>query len=135
MYGVPSDLPLADFVGHTCTQIALGCFQIQFHFGNASSISVESRWQLQSAAGDIIDAACAHRDRECYRVHRLLGVAITRFEIRPPHSFTLFFETGDALAVFDDSNESESFSVSMNTTDLHIRGMEQHTHTDRTRFV
>jgi hypothetical protein len=111
MYGVPSDLPLARFVGHECNQVALGQFQIQFHFVDAGSVYVESGWELRSANGDLIDAACEHTQRDCYRIHKIIGVPVVSFAIDPPVSFTLFFASGHALIVFDDSDQYESFSV------------------------
>ncbi len=111
MHGVPPDLPLATFVGHECNQIALGQYQVQFCFAGAGSIYAESRWELRGPTGEIIDAMCEHRKRDCYRVHRIIDVPVSRFAIDAPLSFTLFFASGDTLTIFDDSDRCESFSV------------------------
>jgi hypothetical protein len=111
MYGVPPDLPLGRFVGRDLNQIALGRFQIQFHFAVAGSIFAESYWELHGPAGDIVDAACEHAKRDCYRIHEVIGVPVLGFTIDAPISFTLVFESGHALTVFDDSDRYESFSV------------------------
>jgi hypothetical protein len=111
MHGVSSDLPLDRFVGRHLNQIALGQFQLQFHFAGAGSIHAESRWELRSPSGDIVDAACDHSQRECYRIHQVVDMAVLRFSIEPPTSFTLFFESGHALTIFDDSDQYESFSM------------------------
>lgn len=111
MHGVPPDLPLDRFVGRECNQIGLGRFQIQFQFSGTGSLHVESRWELRCPMGEIIDGAREHVERECYRIHRVIDVPIVRFVIDSPRSFTLFFKTGEALTVFDDSDQYESFSV------------------------
>ena len=111
MYGVPSDLPLSGFVGAECNQIALGQFQIQFHFAGTGSILAESGWELRNSVGEVIDRSCAHGDRECYRVHGIIDVQVARYVIDPPRSFTLYFQTGHALTIFDDSEHYECFSL------------------------
>jgi hypothetical protein len=111
MYGVPPDLALGRFIGRDLNQIALGRFQSQFDFAGAGSIFSESYWELRGPDGDIVDAACEHAERDCYRVHDIIDVPVLRFTIDAPISFTLVFESGHALTVFDDSNQYESFSV------------------------
>ena len=113
MHGVPSDLPLAPFIGRECNQIALGRFQIQFHFSGTGSIYAESRWELRGPTGDLIDSACEHVERETYRIHLIIDVPVVRFAIDPPLCFTLFFESGHALTIFDDSDRYESFSLGL----------------------
>ena len=111
MYGVPSDLPLGRLVGRNLDQIALGRFQIQFHFAGASSIFVHSSWELRGPTGELIDSSCEHAERDCFRVHQVIGVPVLRFSIDAPRSFTLFFESGHALTIFDDLDRYESFSM------------------------
>jgi hypothetical protein len=113
MYGVPADLPLARFVGCDLNPIVLGTFQIQFHFIPVGSISVEGRWELRDAAGALVDEAKDPATRDCYRIHCVLDVPVTRYEIDPPRSFTLHLESGHRLTVFDDTPQYESFSVNI----------------------
>ena len=113
MRGVPPDLPLDPFIGRECNQVALGRFQIQFHFSGTGSISVESRWELRDLTGNLIDRAQEHAERAPYRIHEILDVPVVRFAIDPPLSLTLFFESGHALTIFDDSDQYESFSVNL----------------------
>ena len=115
MHGVPSDLPLASFVGCECNQIALGRYQVQFHFSGTGSIYAESRWELRDATGDLVDAYCEHSVRDTYRVHKIIDVPVVRFAVDPPDSFTLYFESGHSLTVFDDSDQFESFSINLDT--------------------
>jgi hypothetical protein len=60
-----------------------------------------------------VDRAEEHETRESYRIHRLIDAAVARFSIDAPRSFTLFFDNGLALTVFDDSEQYESFSINV----------------------
>jgi hypothetical protein len=111
MYGVPADLPLDRFVGSELGQIAIGILQVQFRFEGSLSIHSEAHWELHGPTGEIVDTARNHAERDCYRIHEILGASVTRFSINAPTSFTLFFNSGHALTVFDDSDHYESFSV------------------------
>lgn len=82
MYGVPDDLPIQPFVGQDLNQICLGRFQIQLHFSGAGSISVEGRWEIRDAAGNLLDSAEPHESRESYRIHRLIDVPVARLARR-----------------------------------------------------
>jgi hypothetical protein len=111
MYGVPSDLPLKAFVGGELNQIALGRFQTQLHCSGTGSIYVEGRWELRGADGSLVDGWIEHEKRDAYRLHTIIDVPIVGFEIDPPRSFTILFESGHRLTVFDESPQYEAFSI------------------------
>ena len=111
MYGVPKDLQLERLVGQEFNFIGLGRFQIQFHVSSVVAIHVEGRWELRDTSGALVDSEQEHPDREAYRVHRIIDVPIVRFTIDAPRSFTLFFESGHSLTIYDESEQYESFSV------------------------
>lgn len=111
MYGVPADLPLQPFVGLEFNQVALGRYQTQFHCAGAGSIFVEGRWELRTAAGEIVDAKVDHHKRDVYRLHTIIDVSVAAFEIDPPRSFTIVFQNGHRLSVFDDDPQHEAFSI------------------------
>lgn len=111
MHGVPDTLPLEPFVGLEFNQIALGRYQTQFHCAGAGSIHVEGRWELRKSDGTLVDASTEHEQRDASRLHTLLDVPIRGFEVDPPRSFTLVFENGHRLSVFDDDPQHEAFSI------------------------
>ncbi|MGB2713657.1 MAG: hypothetical protein WBC51_05725 [Vicinamibacterales bacterium] len=111
MYGVPPNLPLQAFVGQEINQVCLGQFQTQLHSSGIGSISIEGHWELRDEAGVIVDAEKPHAERERYRIHQIIDVPITAFSIDAPRSFTLRFENGLELTVFDSLQRYESFSV------------------------
>jgi hypothetical protein len=114
MYGVPHNLPMNAFVGNEFNQICLGRFQIQFHASGVGSISVEGRWELRDGTGAMVDAQEEHSNRQNFRLHHIIDVPIVRYSLDPPRSFSLFFENGWALTIFDDTPQYESFSVHLN---------------------
>lgn len=111
MYGVPTDLPLERLIGQQFNFIGLGLFQIQFHASGVAAIHVEGRWELHDPSGAVVDAAEEHADRKAYRVHHILDVPIVRFTVDAPRSFTLHFESGHSLTIYDESDHYESFSL------------------------
>jgi hypothetical protein len=114
MHGVPSDLPLNSFVGKKFNQVGLGRFQVQFRSAGAGSIHVEGSWELRNSAGEIVDAWAEHEKRQAYRLHVIIDVPIAGYEIDPPRSFTIAFETGHRLTVYDDDERYEAFSIHLN---------------------
>ena len=111
MYGVPADLPLDRFVGVALNQVALGRFQIQFHFGEAGYFLVEGNWELRNVHGDLIDRHRDDAERETYRIHKIIGQEVVSYDIVVPLSFTLHFKNDFALTIYDASTEFESFSM------------------------
>ncbi len=114
MYRVHRNLDLTAFHGATCIQIAIGEFQIQFHFHPLGSISIDGRWELRCADGTKVDQAIENKDREAFRVHKILGKSVRESFVNSPTSFGLRFENGCELEIFDDSCHFESCQIGPN---------------------
>ena len=112
MYGVPADLDLSHYLNATCVQIAMGEFQIQLHFQPVATIAIEGRWELREAAGDVVDQTVPNDSRDSYRLHLLLAQQVVDCNVVAPTSFSLTFNSGHTLEVFDDSNQYESCHLS-----------------------
>lgn len=112
MKGVPTDLPLEDLKGAELIQIALGEFQVQFHFNSTANISVEGRWELRDGKGNVIDTGArgSLAAKQNSHLQVLLGKKVEGHSISAPKSFTLRFNSGHTLEIFDDSDQYESFS-------------------------
>jgi hypothetical protein len=111
MYGVPADLDLSRFKDAVLIQLCIGEFQVQFHFHPIGTISVEGKWELRDAAGSLIDGMKANAERDALYIHVLLGKSVAGFSLDAPRSFSLRFESGCVLTIFDESREYESFSI------------------------
>jgi hypothetical protein len=111
MYGVPADLELSRFKGAVLIQLCIGEFQVQFRFHPKGSISVEGKWELKDSTGTLVDGMKPNAQRDALYIHVLLGKGVDGFSLDAPRSFSLRFETGHILTVFDESREYESFSI------------------------
>jgi hypothetical protein len=111
MYGVPKDLDLRRFKGNSLVQIAVGKFEIQFHFASGNSIVVQGEWELKDQSGKLIDRDMENAARESYRIHHLLGRTVLATELDPPKSISLVFDNGMRLTILDSSDQYESFSI------------------------
>jgi hypothetical protein len=111
MYGVPADLDLSHFTNAVLIRLCLGEYQVQFHFHPLGSISVEGKWELRDASGSVMDGMDRKALGDAIYAHRLLGKCVIGGSLDAPRSFSLRFESGDVLTIYDDSREYESFSI------------------------
>jgi hypothetical protein len=111
MYGVPADLPLNRFVNATLIQVSLGQYEIQLHFTPEGYIGIEGKWELKDSQDNVIDEKIEYKNRESWRIHKIIGQNVQKYEINTPISFTLHFMNGYSLIIYDDSKEYESFSI------------------------
>jgi hypothetical protein len=118
MYGVPSDLPLDRFLGKECTLIGVGRFEIRFMFPTTGDICIYGDWEVAEATGSVVDRNQEHSTRVCYFVHKVIDSPVLRYTINAPTSFTLHFENGYSLTVFDNSERYESFSIQPDGIDV-----------------
>jgi len=113
VYGVPKDLPVDAWIGQTLDQVCLGQFQLQLHLGDNVAIGIAGGWVLKDPEGTVIDQCLEPQEREAYRVHVLLGRTVIASRVDVPESFTLTFDHGYELTVFDDSTQYESFTIAI----------------------
>ena len=115
MHGVPADLGrhLEMFRGTTLTEIGVGRHILQFRFdgGRQPVLGVEGDWELHGPDAQLVDRNVDPTERDVYRVHVILSREVVGYEVGPPESFTLHFDSGHRLRVFDRSRQYESFSI------------------------
>jgi hypothetical protein len=113
LHGVPADLNLSAFVGATLERIDLGKWIIHFQFAMepAGVIGVEGEWELLDASGSVVDRQQEPAERESYRLHALLLHDVTGYHVEAPRWFSLTFDNGMMLKIYDESREYESFSI------------------------
>jgi hypothetical protein len=86
---------------------------------------VEGDWELVSPDGRILDRDVDPTQRDVYRVHVILSRDVVGYEVAAPESFTLHFDSGHTLRVFD---SSKRWGVVLHSTGrrLHLtRGVTQ----------
>ena len=113
MYGVPSSLDLRPFLGANLQRVDLGIHIIHFRFGMepAGCISVEGYWELISPDGAVLDRDQEAADRDCFRVHPIIGREVLDFRVSAPTYFSLTFDSGHVLRIYDRSPQYESFQI------------------------
>jgi hypothetical protein len=112
MYGVPQNLDLQRFHGDSLMELGIGQCILQFRFAAGLTISVEGGWLQRDATGIILDRGTRQTARrECDKLQLLVGATVTTSSVDPPSSFTLYFDNGMSLTVFDDSYRYESCSI------------------------
>jgi hypothetical protein len=112
MFGVPPNLDLSRFQGAELIQVSIGCNDVQLNFEPQSKISIEGHWELRDQAGTIIDQAQdSNLTRDSYKIHRILGQIVVAHSVKAPESFTLTFDNGMTITVFDSSDRYESFNI------------------------
>ena len=113
MHGVPANLNLAPFVGASLQRIDLGKWIIYFRFEMqpAGSIGVEGEWELCDAAGLVIDQQQEPSERVSYKLHHLLLQNVVSYEVQAPEWFSLTFDNGMVLKIYDKDPHYESFSI------------------------
>jgi hypothetical protein len=121
LHGVPADLDLSPLVGSYLFSITLTAYQIQLHFSYSSiersrteqdwQIACEGGWELLDARGEVLDEQQDPRDREQYRVPRLLNRTVLAVRVEAPRSFEITFEGGLTLRLIDDSEQFETIRI------------------------
>lgn len=110
MYGLNKDTDLSFLKGQEVIQIAIGVFQVQFHFDGDAIISVEGEFQYFSEnnsshwrQGTPEAAAPALRQ---------LGSSVRKVGGKEDGTLELTFSNGDRLVVKDSGEQYESYTIS-----------------------
>ena len=110
MYGLNKDTDLSFLKGQEVIQIAIGVFQVQFHFDRDAIISVEGEFQYLSENNS------SHwrqgTPEAAAPALRLLGSSIQNVDGKEDGTLDLTFSNGDHLVVRDNSKEYESYTIS-----------------------
>lgn len=104
-------LDLRRYYGATLTRLVIGEFQIQFEFvGPGINISIEGEWLLTDQEGEVIDRSLPHWERDNFCLARLLGRRM-QSTIAAPKAFTVHFNNGWTLSMFDRFEHRDSFHI------------------------
>lgn len=118
MHGVPKDLDLSKFKGTSLVAVIIGEMQVQFGFHPEGRISAYGEWMLTDSTGNVLDAMQDNSKRDAYYLHRILGKSVRDCELDAPHSFSLVFDSGHKLTLFDDLGPYECISIQPG--DIHL---------------
>jgi hypothetical protein len=109
VYGLPKDIDLTFLIGREVTQVAIGVYQVQFHFDEDVCISVESSFTYSDSQqewtwreGLVLIAA---------HTAALLSAKIESFNAQQDGTISMVFSNGHRLTIFDSSKNYESYSI------------------------
>jgi hypothetical protein len=103
---------LSVLTGQEVWQICLGQYQTQLIFSDETTLRMEGDYvhQIRAESREIAQERSSSGPNE---LHRLLGKTVIRVRVLSPASAELIFSNGDALLLIDDSDQYESFIVTL----------------------
>lgn len=101
MYGLNPDVDLSFFIGKELMQVAVGSYDVQFHFYESVSLSVQSR--IEHNSGGIVSKWEVNENKplSAASLLGLLGSSVASVQGDPDGTLRLTFSNGDAVTVFD----------------------------------
>ena len=110
MYRISEDINLNDIIGSEIQQIALGRYDVQFHFGSGRSICVQSHVEVWEA-----DVLIARWDEEnnwtSQLFQKLLNAKVQEYSVPNDRLLKIKFEGNIVLHLHDNSDQYESMQI------------------------
>ncbi len=108
MYGFHDQKLLSWLEGREVEQIGIGEHQVTFHLSPAGHMTVAGGWELLDPAGHVIDRAMEHANRGEYRLHRVIGAAVSEVVVESETAMAVSFANGFRLRLLDDDPRYEA---------------------------
>ncbi|OQW61006.1 MAG: hypothetical protein BVN28_08200 [Nitrospira sp. ST-bin4] len=111
MYGLKPNVDLRFFVGKELIQVAVGPADVQFHFHERVSLSVQSRIEHISEGVETEWDGDENKPLAAASLLGLISSSVTSVQGDSDGTLSLRFTNGDLLKVFDDSEHYESYQI------------------------
>lgn len=111
MYGLKKEIDLSFLTGRELIQVAIGSFQVQFHFDEDVGVSVEAEFRYFDGQQEWIWKQEPSSPHVAARAVAMLGASITSFERSEDGTLALTFSNGHRLTILDSSKEYESYDI------------------------
>jgi hypothetical protein len=111
MYGLRKEIDLSFLTGRELIQVAIGSFQIQFHFDEDVTVSVEAEFCYFDGQDEWIWQQEPSSPQIAARTVAMLGASITSFETNENGTLALTFSNGHRLTILDSFKEYESYDI------------------------
>jgi hypothetical protein len=111
MYGLKKGIDLSFLDGRELIQVAIGSFQVQFHFDEDVAISVEAEFRYFDGQQEWIWRQEPSSPQVAGRAAAMLGASITSFESSENGTLALTFSNGHRLTIEDSFKEYESYGI------------------------
>ena len=111
MYGLRKEIDLSFLTGRELIQVAIGSFQVQFHFDEDVAVSVEAEFCYFDGQDEWIWRQEPSSPQIAARTVAMLGASITSFETNENGTLALTFSNGHRLTILDSFKEYESYDI------------------------
>jgi Family of unknown function (DUF6188) len=111
MYGLKKEIDLSFLVGRELIQVAIGLYQVQFHFDEDVAVSVEAEFRYFDGQDEWIWRQEPSSHQIAARTVTMLGASITSLERSENGTLALMFSNGHRLTVLDSFKEHESYDI------------------------
>ena len=109
MYGLPRDVDLSFLEGQMLLQVCLGANEVILHFDEEVSIAIESPFSIKDN-GKKMDTHKNVSEVASILV-KFLHAKIKSVKGEENGTLTLYFDDGQILKIFDDSEQFESYTI------------------------
>jgi len=111
MYGLKKEIDLSFLVGRELIQLAIGLYQVQFHFDEDVTVSVEAEFCYFDSQDKWNWRQDPISPQVAARTVAILGATITGFESNENGTLALMFSNGHSLTILDPVKQYESYSI------------------------
>jgi len=111
MYGLRKEIDLSFLTGRELIQVAIGSFQVQFHFDEDVTVSVEAEFCYFDGQDEWIWQQKPSSPQIAARTVAMLGASITSLETNENGTLALTFSNGHRLTILDSFKEYESYDI------------------------
>jgi hypothetical protein len=111
MYGLKKEIDLSFLVGRELIQVAIGLYQVQFHFDEDIAVSVEAEFRYFDGQNEWIWRQEPSSHQIAARTLTMVGASITGLERNENGTLALMFSNGHRLTVLDSFKEYESYDI------------------------
>ena len=109
MYGKPIGVSFSEFIGQRLIQICFGEHQTQLHFDERCSVSADVDVKVLTPKGLTLWGDDARKE-----LLTLIGRIVQSSAFVDDKTFVMKFDSGVRLSLHDDSDQYESFQISIN---------------------
>lgn len=111
MYGLKKETDLKFLAGRELIQVAIGLYQVQFHFDEDVTVSVEAEFRYFDGQDEWNWRQEPSSHQIAARTVAMLGASITALDSQQDGTLALAFSNGHRVTILDSFKEYESYAV------------------------
>jgi hypothetical protein len=112
MYRFKPDLSLSHLINGEIVQISLAEYNLYIHLEPKNVIQIMGAWQLLDTKGHVVDEGDLQKEKEAYKIHKILGWRISKYNIEAETRLVFEFDNSWKLVMIDNSEHYETGFIS-----------------------